>query len=162
MVLTKTHYRTATSVGTLVAVILVLVFGSPWYTHWVQSNAGANTGWNLFLRTLAWPAWSFDENMPVRDLLAQDLKAILLIIFTAVFLTLLSAAELSRARGSIASLFSGWAAYMFAGALAGLLAAFIAVDASAFTALNWAASGAGYGLLTGWIVGLAQMGARRP
>ena len=31
-----------------------------------------------------------------------------------------------------------------------------------FTALQWALSGAAYGLSTGWIIALAQMGTRRP
>jgi hypothetical protein len=162
MVLTASRRRTATSVGTLIAFILVLVFGSPWYGHWVAANAGANTGWDLFLRTLNWPAWTFDENTPVRDVLAQDLKAILVVVFTAVFLTLLASAELARARGTFASLVTGWGAYIFAAALAGLITAFVSVHASAFTALTWAMGGAGYGLLVGWIIGLAQMGARRP
>jgi hypothetical protein len=162
MVLTASRRRTATNVGTLIAFILVLVFGSPWYVNWVSRNAGANTGWDLFLRTLAWPAWTFDEHMAVRDVLAQDLKAILVVIFTAVFLTLLASAELARARGTFAALFTGWAAFIFAAALAGLLTAFISVHASAFTALSWAGAGAAYGPLVGWIIGLAQMGARRP
>ena len=162
MVLTASRRRTATSVGTLIIFILVLVFGSPWYVTWVSHNAGADTGWNLFLRTLAWPAWSFDSNMPVRDLLANDLKAILLVVFTAAFLGVLASAELARARGTFAALFTGWAAVIFAGALAGLVTAFLSVKASPFTALTWAIGGAAYGLLVGWIIGLAQMGARRP
>jgi hypothetical protein len=162
MVLTRTRRRTATNVGTLIIFLLVLVFGSPWYVDWVNRNAGANTGWNLFLRTLAWPAWAFNQNVPVRDLLAADLKAILVIVFTAIFLTLLASAELSRARGTFAAMFTGWAAVIFAAALAGLLAALISANASAFTALTWAIGGAAYGLIVGWIVGLAQMGARRP
>jgi hypothetical protein len=84
------------------------------------------------------------------------------VVFTAVFLTMLASAELSRARGTFAALFTGWAAFIFAAALAGLLTAFLSVHASAFTALTWAMGGAGYGLLVGWIIGLAQMGARRP
>jgi hypothetical protein len=164
MVLTsaRSRYRTATSIGTLIALILVLVFGSPAYVHWVNGNTRADTAGGLFLRTLAWPAWSFDSNIPVRDLLAQDLKAILVVVFAALFLTLLAGAELARARGTLASFFSGWAAYIFAGGLAGLLAAFISAKAGLYTALTWAAAGAVYGLLSGWIIGLAQMGARRP
>lgn len=158
----RSRYRTAASIGTFIALVLVLVFGSPWYVHWVEANTRANTAGGLFLRTLAWPAWSFNSGTPVRDLLAQDLKAILVIVFTWLFLTLLAGAELARARGSLASLFSGWAAYIFAGAFAGLFAAFISAKAGLFTALNWAGQGAVYGLLVGWIIGLAQMGARRP
>ena len=77
MVLTRSRRRTATGIGTLVAFILVLVFGSPIFVDWVNNNTRADTAGGLFLRTLAWPAWSFDSHTAVRDLLAQDLKAIL-------------------------------------------------------------------------------------
>ncbi|MGC9670314.1 hypothetical protein ACNTMW_27695 [Planosporangium sp. 12N6] len=154
--------RTATGVGTLIALILVLVFGSPIFVDWVNANTRPDTAGGLFLRTLAWPQWSFDADIPARDLLAQDLKAILVVVFTAVFLNLLAGAELARARGSLSALFSGWSAYIFAGALAGFVAAFLSAQAGLYAALLWALGGAGYGLITGWIVGLGQMGARRP
>src|SRR4051812_21384394 len=112
MVVTRSRSRTATGVGTLIAFLLVLVFGSPIFVDWVNANTRADTAGGLFLRTLAWPAWSFNPDIPVRDLLAQDLKAILVVVFTAVFLTLLAGAELSRARGSFADLISGWSAYI--------------------------------------------------
>ncbi len=162
MVLTASRRRTATGVGTLIVAILVLVFGSPIYVNWVNANTSPTTAGGLFLRTLAWPAWSFDSHVPVRDLLAQDLRAILVIAFTAAFLTMLAGAELSRARGTFAAFFTGWAAVIFAAALAGLLSAFISAQAGLYVALLWAVQGAAYGLLVGWIVGLAQMGARRP
>src|SRR5438552_11045020 len=100
MVLTRSRRRTtATGVGTLVAAILVLVFGSPIFVDWVNRNTRADSAGGLFLRTLAWPAWSFDSRSAVRDLLAQDLKAILFIVLVAVFLTVLAGAELSLALG---------------------------------------------------------------
>lgn len=148
--------------GTTVAFILVLVFGSPIFVDWVNRNTRSDTAGGLFLRTLSWPAWSFNSATPVRDLLAQDLKAILFVVFVAVFLTLLAGAELSRARGTLADFFSGWGAVIFAAALAGFLTAFVSVHAGLYTALLWALTGAGYGLITGWIIGLAQMGTRRP
>jgi hypothetical protein len=162
MVLTRSRRRTATGVGTLVAFLLVLVFGSPIFVDWVNNNTRADTAGGLFLRTLAWPAWSFDSHIAVRDLLAQDLKAILFVVFVAVFLTLLAGAELSRARGTLADFVSGWSAVIFAAALAGFITAFFSVNAGLYTALGWALAGAGYGLITGWIIGLAQMGTRRP
>jgi hypothetical protein len=162
MVLTRTRYRTATGVGTMVALALVLVFGSPAYVDWVNHNTRADTAGGLFLRTLAWPAWSFNANMPVRDLIAADLKAVLVVVFTALFLTLMAGAELSAARGTIAALFTGWGAFIFAAALAGFVAALVSVHAVLLTALTWGLGGAAYGLLVGWIVGLGQLGARRP
>jgi hypothetical protein len=162
MVLTRTRSRTATGIGTFVAFLLVLVFGSPIFVDWVNRNTNAGTAGGLFLRTLAWPAWTFNSNASVRDILAMDLKAILFIVFVALFLAMLAGAELSRARGSLADLFSGWGAVIFAAALAGFLTAFVSVHADLYTALVWALGGAAYGLITGWIIALAQMGARRP
>ncbi len=165
MVLTRSRSRrrtTATGVGTFVAFLLVLVFGSPIFVDWVNDNTRPDTSGGLFLRTLAWPAWSFNSNMAVRDLLAQDLKAILFIVLVAVFLTVLAGAELSRARGTLADFVSGWSAVIFAAAVAGFLTAFLSVHAGLYTALVWALGGAGYGLITGWIIALAQAGTRRP
>ena len=163
MVLTRSRRRTtATGVGTLAAAILVLVFGSPIFVDWVNRNTRADSASGLFLRTLAWPAWSFSSNTAVRDLLAQDLKAILFVVFVAVFLSVLAGAELSRARGTLADFVSGWSAVIFAAALAGFITAFLSVQTGLYTALLWALSGAGYGLITGWIIALAQKGTRRP
>jgi hypothetical protein len=162
MVVTRTRRSTATGVGTFVAFILVLVFGSPIFVNWVENNTRPDTAGGLFLRTLAWPAWSFNADLPVRDVLARDLKAILFIIFVGLFLTLLAGAELSRARGTLADLVSGWGAVIFAAALAGFLTAFLSVQAGLYIALVWALGGAAYGLITGWIIAVAQMGTRRP
>src|SRR5689334_1448097 len=147
MALTRTRRRTATGVGTFVAFLLVLVFGSPIFVDWVNGNTRADTAGGLFLRTLAWPAWSFNSAMPVRDVVANDLKAILFILFVGLFVTLLAGAELSRARGSLADLFSGWGAVIFAAAIAGFLTAFLSVQTGLYTALLWALTGAGYGLI---------------
>jgi hypothetical protein len=162
MVITRTRRNTATGVGTLVAFILVLVFGSPIFVDWVEHNTRPDTAGGLFLRTLAWPAWSFNADAPVRDVLAQDLKAILFIIFVGLLVTLLAGAELSRARGTFADLVNGWGAVIFAAAVAGFITAFLSVHADLYAALLWALGGAAYGLITGWIIALAQMGTRRP
>jgi len=149
--------RTATGAGTLVAFLLVLIFGSPWYVDWVQQG---NRG--LFLETLAWPTWTFDTDLAVRELVSRDLKAILLVLFTAMFITLMAGAQLSRARGTISAILAGWGAYIFAAALAALLTAFILADASLGSATIAAAGGATYALIVGWIVGIASMAGRRP
>ena len=162
MAVTRTRRRTATGVGTFVAFLLVLVFGSPIFVDWVSDHTRPDTAGGLFLRTLAWPAWTFDADMPVRDVLAQDLKAILFIVFVGLFVGMLAGAELSRARGGLADLFSGWGAVIFAAALAGFLTAFLSEQTGLYTALLWALGGAQYGLITGWIIALAQMGTRRP
>ncbi|SRR6266508_2240400 len=162
MALFTSRYRTATGAATLVAFVLVLVFGSPMYVDWVTKNTRPNTAGGLFLRTLAWPAWSFDSKAQVRDVLSADLKALLLILFTALFVALMAGAELAAARGTLAALFTGWGAYIFAGGFAGLIAGFIAAHASLLGALILAIGGAAYGLLVGWIIGLAAMAGRRP
>ncbi|HTJ39257.1 MAG TPA: hypothetical protein VL738_39025 [Dactylosporangium sp.] len=136
---------------------MVLIFGSPWYRDWVHSG---NRG--IFLETLAWPAWTVDDDASLRDLLGADLKAILVVVFTAMFITVLAGAELASARGTIAAILSGWAAYMFAGALAAFITTFLLANASFSAATGNAAAGAGYGLIVGWIVGLASMAGRRP
>jgi hypothetical protein len=162
VVSTGSRYRTATGAGTLVAVILVLAFGNPMFVDWAKGHANPNTAGGWFLQLLTWPAWRFDSDVPVRDLLAADLKAILVILFTAMFLTALTGSQLSRARGTLSQLLAGWAAFIFAGALAGLLAAFIQSNPSLLGALQAAGAGAIYGVFVGWLVGLATLGARRP
>lgn len=157
MAITRSRYRTATGAGTLVAFLLVLIFGSPWYVDWVNSGKRG-----LFLETLAWPAWNFDTDQSVRALLAADLKAILLVAFTALFITLLVGAQLASARGTISAILTGWAAYIFAAALAALVTAFLLADASVASAVISATAGAAYGLVVGWIIGLASMAGRRP
>ena len=151
------RYRTATGAGTLTALLLVLIFGSPWYLDWVNHG---NRG--LFFETLAWPAWTFDTSRSIRDLVAADLKAIFLVLLTAVFVALMAGAQLSSARGTIAAILAGWAAYIFAAAVAALLTAFILADASVTSAVLGATGGASYGLIVGWIVGVASMAGRRP
>jgi uncharacterized membrane protein YdjX (TVP38/TMEM64 family) len=157
MAFSSRGYRTAATTGTLVAFVLVLIFGSPWYRDWVND---ANRG--IFLETLAWPAWTIDDDLPLRDLIAANLKAILLIAFTFMFITLMAGSQLARARGGISAFLVGWGAYIFAAALAALLTAFIAASAPANDAVLSATGGASYGLIVGWIVGLASMAGRRP
>ncbi|MGW0431908.1 hypothetical protein ACWDV4_05105 [Micromonospora sp. NPDC003197] len=155
------RYRTATGAGTLAALLLVLIFGSPWYNDWAQRNADAGTAGGWFLRLLAWPAWRFDSDDSVQNVLATDLKAILVVVLTALFLTLLPGSQLARARGTLSQLFAGWAAYVFAGAFAALLTTLIQTDPSLLGAFQAAGDGAGYGLFVGWIVGIATLGGRR-
>jgi hypothetical protein len=152
---------TAFGIGTLAALTLVLVCGGPIFTDWVGGNTSNGNAGGLFLRTLAWPQWSLDSGVDTWDLLARDLKAILVVVFAAVFLTLLAGAETARMRGAVAALVTGWTAYVLAGALAGFVAALFSADAGLYTALLWAQAGAGYGILTGWVIGLAQLSARR-
>jgi hypothetical protein len=161
MALTSTRSRTTTGAGVLVALILVLVFGSPAYVDWANAHTDTREAGGWFLRLLAWPAWRFSSDESLRNIISADVKAILLVVLTVVFLYLLPGEQLAKARGSVSQLFAGWSAYIFAGAFAGLLAAFIQTDPTLLAAFVAAGAGAGYGLFVGWIVGIATLGNRR-
>lgn len=155
------RYKTATGAGTLAAFILVLVFGSPWYADWVRDNTNPNTAGGWFLRLLAWPAWRFNSSDSVQDVVAADLKAILVVVLTALFLYLLPGSQLARARGTLSQFFAGWAAFVFAGAFAALLTTLIRANPSLLGAFRAAGEGATYGFFVGWIIGIAALGAWR-
>jgi hypothetical protein len=155
------RYKTATGTGTLAALILVLVFGSPWYVDWAQKNTDANTAGGWFLRLLAWPTWRVDSSDSLQDIVSADLKAILVVVLTALFLYLLPGSQLARARGTLSQFFAGWASYVFAGAFAALIAALVHSNPSLLAAFQAAGSGATYGFFVGWIVGIAALGGWR-
>jgi|SRR5689334_10646063 len=155
------RYKTAPGAGTVAALILVLVFGSPWYADWVTKNSNPDTAGGWWLRLLTWPHWTFDSSHSLRAIIVADLKAILLIVLTLLFLFLLPGSQLARARGTVSQLFAGWAAYIFAAALAALLTALFLANPSLIAAFRAAGDGATYGLFVGWIVGLATLGGRR-
>ncbi|HEY0532772.1 MAG TPA: hypothetical protein VGD29_14365 [Actinoplanes sp.] len=155
------RYKSAPGAGTLAALILVLVFGSPWYSDWASKNTNANTAGGWWLRLLAWPHWEFNSNDSLRSILVGDLKAILLVVLTLVFLILLPGSQLARARGTISQFFAGWSAYIFAGGFAALLTTLFLKNPSLLGAFQSAGNGAAYGLFVGWIVGLATLGGYR-
>jgi hypothetical protein len=160
MASTSSGYRTAPTVAAFVAFLLVLAFGNPAFHDWAYKH-NSNTAGGYFLQILTWPSWHVSGSEPVQNVIAADLKAILLIVFTFVFVALLCGAQLAAAQGTFSQFFAGWAGYIFAAALAGLLAAWLLQHASLLGALQWAAGGAVYGLIVGWIIGLATFGARR-
>ncbi|MCW2638814.1 MAG: hypothetical protein JWP76_1120 [Dactylosporangium sp.] len=149
--------RTVTGTAVIAALILVIAFGNPAYTDWGKNHT-SDDAWGFFLKQLAWPTWSFSSDESVRTILANDIKAILLIVLTGVFVSLLVGSSSSR---SVSLFFSSWGAYMFAGAFAGLLAAFIQVNASLRGAFDWAASGAIYGLFVGWVLAIVIFASRQ-
>jgi hypothetical protein len=155
------RYKTATGAGTLAAFLLVLIFGSPWYVDWAQDNTNPNTAGGWFLRLLAWPAWSFDSDESIQDIFSADIRAILVVVLTAVFLFMLPGSQLARARGTLSQFFAGWAAYIFAGGFAALLATIFHSNPSLLSAFQAAGSGASYGLFVGWIIGIAALGGWR-
>ena len=135
----------------LAALILVLAFGNQAFTEWVPRHTRPGTVWNWFLSTLGWPSWAVGGG---RDLLAHDLRALLLLGFVAVVLLL-------AARQSVgaAAFVVGWGALMLGSALAAFVSAFVTADASLLGAFGAAAAGSGYGLFVGWIVGMAVTSA---
>jgi hypothetical protein len=155
------RYKTATGAGTLVALILVLVFGSPWYRDWAADNTNPDSAGGWFLRMLAFPAWRFDSGDSVQDVVADDIRAILVVVLTAVFLYLLVGTQLARARGTLSQFFAAWGAYIFAGAFAALITTLFRSNPSLLGAFQSASLGAGYGLFVGWIVGIAALGGWR-
>ena len=155
------RYKSAPGAGTLAALILVLVFGSPWYADWVNDNTNANTAGGWWLRLLAWPHWTFNSNDSLREIIVGDLRAILLVVLTALFLFLLPGSQLARARGTISQFFAGWSAYIFAAGFASLLTTLFLKNPTLLGAFQAAGNGATYGLFVGWIVGLATLGGYR-
>ena len=155
------RYKTAPGAGTLAALILVLVFGSPWYLDWVTHNTNANTAGGWWLRLLTWPHWTFNSSDSLRDIIVNDLRAILLIALTALFLFLLPGSQLARARGTISQFFAGWASYVFAGAFAALLTTLFLANPSWLGAFRAAGDGLTYGFFVGWLIGLASLGGWR-
>jgi hypothetical protein len=93
----------------------------------------------------------------MRDLLAQDLRALFLVVFVAVVLALVAKSIVAGAGGFIL----GWAALIFGSALSAFLTAFIVSNPTFLGALDAAAAGSAYGLFVGWIVGIATAGAKK-
>ena len=152
--------RTVTGVGVIATAILVLLFGNQAVVEWVHNHTTANTVWGWFLRVLTWPHWAFGpvdgSSSAMRRLLADDLRALLLILFVAVILALVSKAV----NGGLGGFVLGWAALIFASALAAFITAFIITNPSLLGALEVAAAGSTYGLFVGWIVGAAAATAK--
>ena len=145
--------RTATGAGVIATLILVLVFGNQAFTEWVSRHTAGDTVWGWFLRVLTWPAWTLTSTASVRDLLAQDLRAVLLVVFVALVL-----AFAGRSVSGTGGLLLGWAALIFGSALAAFVTAFLATHSSWLGAFEAAGDGSRYGLYAGWLVGIAVAG----
>ncbi len=155
--------RTVTGAGVLATVVLVLLFGNQAVTEWISRHyPRTDTVWSWFLHKLSWPSWAFsprnNSTRAMRDLLAQDLRALFLILFVALILGLVA----KSIAGGGGAFFLGWAALVFASALAAFITAFITSDATFLGALGAAESGSAYGLFVGWLVGIATATAKKP
>ncbi|WP_036373257.1 hypothetical protein [Micromonospora sp. ATCC 39149] len=154
------RYGTAAGTGTLAVLLLVAVCGSPLYVGWAEEHTEPDSAGGWFLRLLAWPAWRFGSGEPGQGVLATDLRAILLVLLAAALLYVLPASQVARVQGAVSQFFSGWGAYVLAAGLAALLGALLGPDPSLLAALQAAGTGAGYGFLSGWIIGTASLGGR--
>ena len=153
-----TRARTHAAAGTIVMLLLVLVFGNQVYAEWADKHAQGPSAWQLFLRTLSWPRWSVTSgSSTARDLIATDLRPLLLIIFVAALIGLTHHAVTDWIGGLVV----GWFTVILAAGLAGLLTALITTGATFYSALLTALQAAGYGLLVGWIVGIVLGRVRR-
>ncbi|MFB9181173.1 hypothetical protein ACFFX1_23775 [Dactylosporangium sucinum] len=153
--------RTAVGAGVLATLLLVLIFGNQIFTEWVERHSRGDTVWGWFLRELIWPRWWLTPHdgsgAAARELLANDLKAILVILFTAL---ILSVAVKSVSSGGGAFIL-GWASLIFGSALAAFATEFLTSDPTLLHALQAASFGTSYGLWVGWIVGIATASGKR-
>ncbi|MGI5237223.1 hypothetical protein [Dactylosporangium sp. CA-139066] len=153
--------RTATGAGILATLLLVLVFGNQIFTEWVDRHSDGSTVWGFFLRMLAWPRWWISprdgSGGAARELLANDLRALLVILFTALVLSIAA----KTVAGGGGAFIVGWASLIFGAALAAFTTAFILADPTMLSALQSAASASGYGLFVGWIVGIAVAAGKK-
>jgi len=140
-------------------VILVLAFGNQAMTEWVQNHTNPNGVWGWFLRILCWPSWGLSphdsSNGAARDLLYRDVRALLLILFTALVLGVTA-----KAAAGAAAFVLGWTSLIFGAALSAFLTLFITASPSLLAAFSSAIGGAAYGLFVGWIVGIAVVSAK--
>jgi hypothetical protein len=154
-----TRARTSTGAGVIAMLLLVLGFGNQAYTDWAAKHAQGANAWDLLLRTLAWPKWFITSGGTAsRDVIAYDIRALLLIVFVAAILGIAGATVV----GGSGAFVLGWFSVILGAAVAALLTAFITTDATLYNALNSAASASIYGLFVGWIIGIAAAMTRRP
>ena len=153
-----TRARTSTGAGVITILVLVLAFGNQAFAEWADSHAKAPTAWDLFLRTLSWPRWFITSGGNAsRDVVAFDIRALLLIVLVAVIIGMAGA----NVVGGMGAFILGWFSVIVGAAIAALLTAFLTTQASFYNALLAAASASVYGLFVGWIVGIAAAATRR-
>ena len=154
-----TRARTSTGAGVIAILFLVLAFGNQAYVDWAARHAQGANAWDLFLRTLAWPKWFLTSGgNATRDVIAFDIRALLLIVLVAALLGMVGA----NVVGGVGAFVLGWFSVILGAAIAALLTAFLTSDASLYNALQAAAGASVYGLFIGWIVGIMAALTRRP
>jgi hypothetical protein len=156
--------RTVTGAGVIATVALILIFGNQAVTEWVNRhypNPNNESFFGWLMHQLTWPAWlispSNGSGAAARDLLSMDLRALFLVLFVALILSVVSKAV----SGGGAQFFIGWAALVFASALAAFITSWIIANPALISSLYAAAAGSAYGLFVGWIVGIATGTAKK-
>jgi hypothetical protein len=153
--------RTATGAGVLATLLLVLIFGNQIFTEWVDRHSDGSTVRGFFLRMLAWPRWWVsprdDSGAAARELLANDLRAMLLILMVALVL----AVAARTVSGGAGAFVVGWAALIFGAALAAFATQFIVANPTMLGALQAASGASAYGFWVGWIVGIAVAAGKK-
>jgi len=138
---------------------MVLAFGNQAYADWADKHAQGTTAWDLLLRTLSWPRWYLTSGgTATRDVIAFDIRALLLIVLVAAMLGMVGAKVLSGG----ATFVLGWFSVIIGAALATLLTTFLTTNATLYNALLSAQAASAYGLFVGWIVGVLTGLTRRP
>jgi hypothetical protein len=158
--------RTIPAAGGIATAVLILLFGNPPFVQWIRNPANVNPNGliGFLLNQLTWPEWEFAPRdgsaEATRDMLANDVRALLIIVFVFGILAMVAKGVGSGGVGFIV----GWVALILGAALAAFLTYFLKVDASlsgpnsALTALR---DGGTYGLFVGWIVGIATATAKK-
>ncbi len=155
--------RSTAGLSAIMALILVAAFGNPAYHDWAVKHAGGGViGLFLGPRGLAWPNWTFSTSQSIHSLIANDLRAVLVVVLTYFFVLLLELAPAGGVRRTAGQIFAGWGGFIFAAAFGGLIGGIIGRSSDFVDALGGqagAAGGAVYGLLIGWLVGLITLAA---
>jgi hypothetical protein len=158
--------RNVPAAGAIATAVLVLLFGNPPFVEWIRnpSNVNPNGLIGFLLNQLTWPEWQFapkdDSSGATRDMLANDLRALLIIVFVFGILAMVAKGIGSGGVGFIV----GWVSLILGAALAAFLTYFLKVDASLSgpnSALVALQSGGSYGLFVGWLVGIATATAKK-
>jgi hypothetical protein len=151
--------RTSTSAGVIATLAMVLAFGNQAFVEWVDKHAQGTNAWELLLRTLSWPRWYLTPGgNATRDVIAFNVRALLLIVLVAAMLGMVGADVLAGGGAFVL----GWFSVIIAAALATLLTTFLTTSATLYNALLSVDAASAYGLFVGWIVGLLTAATRRP
>ena len=159
--------RNVPAAGAIATAVLVLLFGNPPFVEWIRNPANVNPNGfiGFLLNQLTWPEWQFtprdDSAGATRELLANDLRALLIIVFVFGILAMVAKGIGSGGVGFIV----GWVALILGAALAAFLTYFLKANASLSggpgSALGALQAGGSYGLFVGWLVGIATGTAKR-